>query len=63
MIPTMVNGTSLTIIVRPSVAGSPEKRRFHSRELMSATGCAPAAEHSSALKTRPAIGFTRSVWK
>ena len=57
----IVSGTSLTVIVPPRMAGSLANFRFHRRALMSATGCAPAAELSSALKMRPAIGLTRSA--
>ena len=57
----MVNGTSLMVSVPPTIAGSPASLRCHSRALISAIGSVPVAALSSALKTRPAIGRTRSA--
>ena len=39
----IVSGRSLTTIVVPTLAESLASLRFHSRALMTATGCAPAS--------------------
>jgi hypothetical protein len=57
--PTIVSGSLLVVSARPTIVGSPAKRRCQNAWLRSATRGA-LKRHSSAVKLRPSSGVTPS---
>jgi hypothetical protein len=61
--PTIVYGTALTTIGRPTTAGSPPKRVIQKVWLRTASAGAPGVPSSPGSSVRPAAGARPSVWK
>src|SRR5262245_48578530 len=61
--PITVNGRPLSLIVLPTTAGSPPKRRCQHPYPITATGFAAGVRSSSALNKRPRAGSTPSIEK